>query len=51
LKLEYDELLSNVALNFNFCRYIKAYFTARLMDKGEVLLIDTHAPVEPPPPW
>jgi hypothetical protein len=30
---------------------VKAYFTARLIDKGEVLLIDTHAPVEPPPPW
>jgi len=35
----------------NSARGVKAYFTARLLDSGEVLLVDTHAPVEPPPPW
>lgn len=30
---------------------VKAYFPARLIDDGKVLLIDVHAAVEPPPPW
>lgn len=30
---------------------VNTYFTARLVEGGEVLLVDTSAAIEPPPPW
>ena len=35
----------------NSTRGVKAYFTARFIEGGEVLLVDTSAAVEPPPAW
>lgn len=55
LVAEFDALAAAVETKgikvHNSPRGVKAYFTARLIDGGEVLLVDTSVAVEPPPPW